>query len=526
MAKTDVQLTAQADIIKNETAAGANTATRVGTMLDDIIANKINNDKIVTTLGGGSDENVPSEKVVSDALAAKQNALGFTPENVANKENTTIDTSTTKYPTVNLLKTGLDSKQNVLGFTPENVANKDTDWNLAANSDTKYPSQKAVKTYVDGNVVGLLDDRGNYDASSNLFPSTGGSGVAGAIMKGDLWYISVGGTLGGNSVLVGYSIRALVDTPAQTSANWAISNVGLGFVPENVLNKSTDGTLSSNSDTLYPSQKAVKTYADTKQEALVSGTNIKTINGNSLLGSGNLTISGGGGGDSYEAFTVNSSSTKNISAKVNYVTPSGSNARCYMPATPTLGQQHIIYNSDATLTVNVFSQSPALFLQDFSGGGGSNSVGIAAGYFMVCQYVGDDKWFYRLEMNVYNPFNMATKTYVTNAIDAAIPYKRYKAILTNSGISSPLNIVELENTIGAISGVNTGSVGIFELSSAGLFTANKTFVLIGNAYGDDYKTQLRAWRNSDNNILIYNYYNGVLDASGFTQVSIEINIAP
>lgn len=32
------------------------------------------------------------------------------------------------------------------------------------------------------------------------------------------------------------------------------------------------------------------------QEKLVSGTNLKTINGNSLLGSGNIAISGGGGG--------------------------------------------------------------------------------------------------------------------------------------------------------------------------------------------------------------------------------------
>ena len=37
-------------------------------------------------------------------------------------------------------------------------------------------------------------------------------------------------------------------------------------------------------------------YFANKQQALVSGTNIKTINGSSLLGSGNLTISGGGGG--------------------------------------------------------------------------------------------------------------------------------------------------------------------------------------------------------------------------------------
>jgi hypothetical protein len=35
-----------------------------------------------------------------------------------------------------------------------------------------------------------------------------------------------------------------------------------------------------------------------KQDTLVSGTNIKTINGTSVLGSGNISISGGGGGAS------------------------------------------------------------------------------------------------------------------------------------------------------------------------------------------------------------------------------------
>jgi hypothetical protein len=57
---------------------------------------------------------ITGDPMDNTALAAefdsKQNDLGFTPENVANKENSTIDTSTTKYPTVNLLKTGLDTK--------------------------------------------------------------------------------------------------------------------------------------------------------------------------------------------------------------------------------------------------------------------------------------------------------------------------------------------------------------------------------------------------------------------------------
>lgn len=41
--------------------------------------------------------------------------------------------------------------------------------------------------------------------------------------------------------------------------------------------------------------KAVKDLETNKQDALVSGTNIKTINNESILGSGNITIGGGGG---------------------------------------------------------------------------------------------------------------------------------------------------------------------------------------------------------------------------------------
>lgn len=40
---------------------------------------------------------------------------------------------------------------------------------------------------------------------------------------------------------------------------------------------------------------ALKSDSDAKQDALVSGTNIKTINNESILGSGNITIEGGGG---------------------------------------------------------------------------------------------------------------------------------------------------------------------------------------------------------------------------------------
>lgn len=69
------------------------------------------------------------------------------------------------------------------------------------------------------------------------------------------------GTLAANSD-VKYASQKATKTYADTKQS------ALGFTPENVANKDTDGTLAANSDVKYASQKATKTYADTKQSAL------------------------------------------------------------------------------------------------------------------------------------------------------------------------------------------------------------------------------------------------------------------
>ena len=57
---------------------------------------------------------------------------------------------------------------------------------------------------------------------------------------------------------------------------------------------------SNNGSDFSGNELALKSDIDTKQDTLVSGTNIKTINNQSLLGSGNISISGGSGGsDTY-----------------------------------------------------------------------------------------------------------------------------------------------------------------------------------------------------------------------------------
>ena len=118
-------------------------------------------------------------------------------------------------------------------------------------------SQANAEAYADSIVTGLWDDRGNYNASGNTFPASGGSGTSGVILKGDIWTISVAGTLGGTAVNIGDTVRALTNTPGQTAGNWAIAENNIGYVPENQANKVTN--IDSPNNTSYPTTQAVAT---------------------------------------------------------------------------------------------------------------------------------------------------------------------------------------------------------------------------------------------------------------------------
>ena len=67
-----------------------------------------------------------------------------------------------------------------------------------------------------------------------------------------------------------------------------------------LMGNSTRPYYSNNGSDFSGNELALKSDIDTKQDTLVSGTNIKTINNQSLLGNGNISISGGSGGsDTY-----------------------------------------------------------------------------------------------------------------------------------------------------------------------------------------------------------------------------------
>lgn len=129
----------------------------------------------------------------------------------------------------------------------------------AADATSKANAALAsANAYTDSVVVGLWDDRGNYDASVNAYPSAGGSGPSGEVRKGDTWTISVAGTLPtGQVVEIGDVVRALVDDATNTQADWAIQQNNIGYTAENSANKKTSMTGNESSNVFYLSAKAV-----------------------------------------------------------------------------------------------------------------------------------------------------------------------------------------------------------------------------------------------------------------------------
>ena len=126
---------------------------------------------------------------------------------------------------------------------------------------------------------------------------------------------------------------------AATKPSYAKTDVGLGNV---------DNT----SDANKPVSTATQTALNAKQTTLVSGTNIKTINGSSLLGSGNLEIL------STLPVVVVSTTTQAMQANKHYVvTTAGAAAALTMPTSPTVGARVQISvtngRTDNSVVVNV-----------------------------------------------------------------------------------------------------------------------------------------------------------------------------
>lgn len=184
------------------------------------------------------------------------------------------NTSDLNKPISTATQTALDGK--------EDVSNKSTDTSLGT-SDTLYPSQNAVKTYVDTAmstpVIPTLDEVATAGNTTDkpliiqnaVFTGTLVSGQfqvqrqatgQGTSINSDGW-VSIN-TTGYNKVeFKGTNLHAdiVLEAPNKTAGTYTIATATDLTDKEDVTNKSTDVNLGT-SDVLYPTQNAVKTYTD------------------------------------------------------------------------------------------------------------------------------------------------------------------------------------------------------------------------------------------------------------------------
>lgn len=160
-----------------------------------------------------------------------------------------------------LLFSLLDSVKNETAATSEPTVNDDSSKGFSFGSI--WFNSSSGKLYIAINVtqgaaiwvpVNGENYKGSWNASTNIPLLADGVGTV-----GDNYLVSVAGSqnLGSGTI-----VFVLGDLIIYDGTIW--KKGGISYTPENVANKSTDGTMAANSATLYPSQSAVVTYASAK----------------------------------------------------------------------------------------------------------------------------------------------------------------------------------------------------------------------------------------------------------------------
>ena len=264
-----------------------NTVSQSDLSLKENTANK----SVITTLGT-SDVLFPTQNAVKtyvDAATSKTN-LGI---------NNVDNTSDINKPISTLTQAALDTK--------ENTANKSV-LTALGTSDVLFPTQNAVKTYVDAAVGSVTITDGSITDAKISSVST--SKLIGIVS------VANGGT-GASTIAAAKTNFALNNVDNTSDVNKPISTLTQAALnlKENAANKSIITTLGT-SDVLFPTQNAVKTYVDaavaTTAIADASITDAKIISLSASKLTGVVPVANGGTGASTVASAKTNLALNNV----------------------------------------------------------------------------------------------------------------------------------------------------------------------------------------------------------------------
>jgi hypothetical protein len=220
------------------------TATQVALNLKENIANK----SVDLILDGASDVKYPSAKAVKTYVDANSSAgIAIIAAELVRVSNAQA-ALTTNFNTEVSRAIGAES-------TKEDLVNKSSSILIDANSDIKYPTVKAVKSYIDANTnsnsSGLSAEISRATASENT--------IAANLVAETSRAISAEASL----------INNLAAEVTRATAAEATKEI--------LLNKSISVIADASSDTKYPSVKSIKTYVDASTALLTTATNDEII---------------------------------------------------------------------------------------------------------------------------------------------------------------------------------------------------------------------------------------------------------
>jgi hypothetical protein len=278
-----------ADITANTNAITAN-ASDISDNASDITTN-------TTAIADETTRATTAENANATAITTNTSDISDNANDIATNATAIADETTRATTAENANATAITS----LGATKENTANKSTDGTLADNSDTDFPTEQAVKTYVDAQVGSVSQDdditEAILNASSLLTISEGDTDVTvsladleeSADITANTNAITANASdISDNTSDIATNTTAIADettraTTAENANSTAITS--LGTSKEDTANKSTDGTLADNSDTDFPTEQAVKTYVDAQVGSVSQDDDITEaiLNASSLL---------------------------------------------------------------------------------------------------------------------------------------------------------------------------------------------------------------------------------------------------
>ena len=190
-----------------------------------------------------------------------------------------------------------------------------------------------------------------------------------------------------------------------------------------------------------------------KQDKLVSGTNIKTINGNSILGSGNLTISGGGGSISVATYST-LGGIKPWCSTTGASTYSGTNSYATSPAinsaTTTSGRFYpICTDANGRAYVNV-PWTNTTYSNVATMAGSSNGDGSSASY-AYSTLTNHSSTSHKLKIfcrRITDAFNSTTSKHIsfTGVSFDKVPYVTIGVYGTNSYTLNNVNVFNVAKT--------------------------------------------------------------------------------